>query len=83
MEGLLEGPTYTRPPRWRDLDVPDVLLSGDHGAIARWRRDQALRRTAERRPDLLAGAPADALDARDRAVLADAGFVIEQRPVAE
>ena len=51
--GLLEGPAYTRPASWRGLDVPEVLLSGDHGAIASWRRDEALRRTAERRPELL------------------------------
>lgn len=55
MAGLLEGPVYTRPPVWRGLEVPAVLQSGDHGRIARWRRDQALRRTAARRPDLLAG----------------------------
>ncbi len=52
-ERLLEYPVYTKPARWRDRDVPDVLLSGDHGRIAAWRRDQALRRTAQRRPDLL------------------------------
>ncbi|HEX2285476.1 MAG TPA: tRNA (guanosine(37)-N1)-methyltransferase TrmD [Mycobacterium sp.] len=52
-EGLLEGPSYTRPPNWRGLDVPDVLLSGDHAKIAAWRREQALQRTRERRPDLL------------------------------
>ena len=52
-DGLLEGPTYTRPPSWRGLDVPDVLLSGDHARIAGWRRQQALARTRERRPDLL------------------------------
>jgi tRNA (guanine37-N1)-methyltransferase len=52
-DGLLEYPVYTKPARWRGHDVPPVLLSGDHGAIARWRRDQALRRTADRRPDLL------------------------------
>ncbi len=51
--GLLEGPSYTRPPRWRDLEVPAVLLSGDHAKVAAWRREQALARTAERRPDLL------------------------------
>jgi tRNA (guanine37-N1)-methyltransferase len=51
--GLLEYPQYTRPPRFRDLVVPDVLLSGDHAAIARWRRAAALERTAQRRPDLL------------------------------
>jgi tRNA (guanine37-N1)-methyltransferase len=52
--GLLEYPVYTKPPHWRGLDVPEVLLSGDHGRVARWRREQSLRRTAERRPDLLA-----------------------------
>jgi tRNA (guanine37-N1)-methyltransferase len=52
--GLLEFPQYTRPPAYRGLAVPAVLLSGDHQAIARWRRKEALRRTRERRPDLLA-----------------------------
>ena len=51
--GLLEGPSYTRPPSWRGLDVPPVLLSGDHAKLAAWRREQALQRTRERRPDLL------------------------------
>jgi tRNA (guanine37-N1)-methyltransferase len=64
--GLLEGPSYTRPATWQGRDVPPVLLSGDHGAIARWRRDQALQRTAARRPDLLDGVE---LDARDRRAL--------------
>jgi tRNA (guanine37-N1)-methyltransferase len=53
-DGLLEGPSYTRPPSWRGLDVPDVLLSGDHAKVAAWRRQQGLDRTRERRPDLLA-----------------------------
>lgn len=52
-EGLLEYPHYTRPPVFRDHAVPDVLLSGHHAEITRWRREQALRRTWERRPDLL------------------------------
>ena len=52
-EGLLEGPQYTRPPEFRGLRVPEVLLSGDHEKIARWREDQAVARTRERRPDLL------------------------------
>lgn len=52
-DGLLEGPSYTRPPSWRDLDVPAVLLSGDHAKVAAWRREQSLARTRERRPDLL------------------------------
>ncbi|HJA04629.1 MAG TPA: tRNA (guanosine(37)-N1)-methyltransferase TrmD [Candidatus Microbacterium stercoravium] len=51
--GMLEYPIYTKPASWRGLDVPDVLLSGHHGKIAAWRRDQALERTRERRPDLL------------------------------
>ena len=76
MAGLLEGPVFTRPRVWRGRVVPDVLLSGDHGAIARWRRDQALRRTAAYRPDLVAGIAAGALDGRDRQVLAEAGFPV-------
>ena len=52
MERLVEGPVYTRPATWRGLEVPPVLLSGDHAAIARWRHEQAVRRTAEHRPDL-------------------------------
>jgi tRNA (guanine37-N1)-methyltransferase len=55
-EGLLEYPHYTRPADFRGMGVPEVLLSGDHGEIARWRRQQSLLRTARRRPDLLAGA---------------------------
>jgi tRNA (guanine37-N1)-methyltransferase len=51
--GLLEYPHYTRPAEYRGWRVPDILLSGHHGEIARWRRDQALRRTRDRRPDLL------------------------------
>ncbi len=55
--GLLEHPHYTRPPVFRGWPVPEVLLSGDHGKVARWRREQALLRTLQRRPDLLASAP--------------------------
>lgn len=51
--GVLDCPHYTRPPQYRGLAVPEVLLSGDHAAIARWRREQALARTRARRPDLL------------------------------
>ncbi len=69
MENLLEGPVYTKPPVWRGHEVPQILLSGHHAAIARWRRDQALRRTAERRPDLLARLDPGKLDRRDREVL--------------
>lgn len=53
--GLLDAPAYTRPPRFRGVDVPEVLLSGDHGRIAEWRREQSRRRTAARRPDLGSG----------------------------
>lgn len=56
-DGLLEGPSYTRPVSWRGHHVPPVLLSGDHAAIARWRREQALERTRQRRPDLLPDDP--------------------------
>ncbi len=52
-EGLLEYPVYTKPASWRGRDVPEVLLSGHHGQIAAWRREQSLERTAQRRPDLL------------------------------
>jgi tRNA (guanine37-N1)-methyltransferase len=51
--GLLEGPSYTRPSSWRGLDVPEILLSGDHAKIEAWRREQAQARTRERRPDLM------------------------------
>ena len=52
-QGLLEYPLYTKPPSWRGFDVPEILVSGDHTTIAEWRREQALARTRERRPDLL------------------------------
>jgi tRNA (guanine37-N1)-methyltransferase len=55
--GLLEYPHYTRPPQFRDWNVPDILLSGDHAKIAKWRREQSLLRTLKRRPDLLKTAP--------------------------
>jgi tRNA (guanine37-N1)-methyltransferase len=65
-DGLLEEPQYTRPAVFRGWEVPDILRSGDHGRIARWRRAQALHRTLSARPDLL-----DELDESDRALLAD------------
>lgn len=52
-EQLLEYPNYTKPPVWRDRAVPEVLLSGNHALIAKWRRERAMERTRERRPDLL------------------------------
>jgi tRNA (guanine37-N1)-methyltransferase len=65
-EGLLEHPQYTRPEQFRDLGVPPVLLGGNHGEVDRWRRREALRRTLERRPDLLESAP---LTDADRSIL--------------
>jgi len=53
--GVLEGPSYTRPPSWRGLDVPEVLLSGDHARVEAWRRQTSEQRTRERRPDLWHG----------------------------
>jgi tRNA (guanine37-N1)-methyltransferase len=82
MCGVLEGPAYTRPRTWRGLEVPDVLLSGDHAAISRWRRDQALDRTAKNRPDLAAKLASSALSPRDRQVLSDAGFAVSGNDVA-
>jgi tRNA (guanine37-N1)-methyltransferase len=84
MSGLLEGPVYTRPRTWREREVPDVVLSGNHRAIARWQRDEALRRTAVNRPDLirrLAAAPGG-LGKQDRQVLADAGFPVDSENMA-
>ncbi|SCF32353.1 tRNA (Guanine37-N(1)-) methyltransferase [Micromonospora viridifaciens] len=72
--GLLEAPMYTKPATWRGHEVPEVLRSGDHGRIARWRRDEALLRTAARRPDMLAALPPESLDKRDRAALDRGGF---------
>jgi len=84
MSGLLEGPVYTRPRSWRGLEVPDVLLSGHHQAIARWQRDEALRRTAANRPDLIRrlAATGDGLDKRDRQVIAEAGFPVDGETMA-
>jgi tRNA (guanine37-N1)-methyltransferase len=97
MAGLIEGPAYTRPRVWRGREVPPVLLSGDHAAIARWRRDGALRRTAANRPDLAArltarhrdavqGAADEAaggLSSRDRQVLSEAGFPLSGQDMAD
>ncbi|MGH7730677.1 MAG: tRNA (guanosine(37)-N1)-methyltransferase TrmD [Candidatus Eiseniibacteriota bacterium] len=62
--GILDAPYYTRPAEYRGWGVPEVLLTGNHAGIARWRREQALRRTFERRPDLLEGAELSAEDRR-------------------
>lgn len=82
MAGLIEGPVYTRPRVWRGHEVPPVLLSGNHAAIARWRRDAALRVTAARRPDLAARHARAGLDARDRELLFGAGFPVGGEDVA-
>ncbi|MBE1876229.1 tRNA (guanosine(37)-N1)-methyltransferase TrmD [Myceligenerans pegani] len=74
--GLLEYPVYTKPPRWYGIDVPEVLLSGHHARIDRWRRDEALRRTAGRRPEMIAALDGAALDRHDTALLAELGWTV-------
>ncbi len=69
--GLLEGPHYTRPPEFRGWTIPEVLTSGHHARVAQWRRQQALKRTLERRPDLLASAP---LSEQDKRWLREMGY---------
>ncbi len=91
MAGLLEGPVYTKPPQWRGHGIPEVLVSGHHGRIARWRRDQALARTSANRPDLIESCDPAALDKHDLATLAALGWEPEptgrfgrtQKPVEE
>jgi tRNA (guanine37-N1)-methyltransferase len=85
-EGLLEGPVHTKPPHWRGLDVPEVLLGGHHAKIAEWRREQALARTRQYRPDLLPAGPeglvitvAQARDAGELLTLQRAAFLTEAR----
>lgn len=75
-DDLLEYPVYTRPAEWEGLEAPEVLLSGHHARIERWRRDASLRRTARRRPELLRRLDPARLDARDREVLAEEGVVL-------
>ncbi len=75
--GLLEYPVYTRPASWEGRDVPPVLLSGHHAQVERWRRDERLRRTASRRPDLLAALDPAAFDRADLAVLAEQGWIAD------
>jgi tRNA (guanine37-N1)-methyltransferase len=76
VNGLLEYPVYTKPPRWRGHDIPEILLSGHHGRIARWRRAQAFRRTAQQRPDLIEHLDPATLDRADRALLAELGWQV-------
>jgi tRNA (guanine37-N1)-methyltransferase len=73
-DGLLEYPVYTKPSVWRDREVPPVLLSGNHGKIAQWRRHEQFRRTAQRRPDLLETFDAGKLPRADRTALSDLGY---------
>ncbi|MFD8495739.1 tRNA (guanosine(37)-N1)-methyltransferase TrmD [Amycolatopsis sp. NPDC059657] len=68
-DGLLEGPSYTRPEVWRELAVPDVLRSGNHALVNRWRRDRSLERTVERRPELIGQLPEGSLDKHDLQLL--------------
>lgn len=72
---ILEYPAYTRPPVWESLEVPEVLLGGNHAAIASWRRERALERTALRRPDLIKTIDPRSLSTRDREILARLGWV--------
>ncbi|MFD3653108.1 tRNA (guanosine(37)-N1)-methyltransferase TrmD [Streptomyces sp. NPDC058620] len=74
MANLLEGPVYTKPPEWRGRGIPEVLLSGHHGRIARWRRDEAFRRTALNRPDLIERCEASGFDKKDREMLSILGW---------
>lgn len=78
--GLLEHPSYTRPLVYQGLSVPAVLLSGHHGQIERWRRSESLRRTARRRPDLIALLTAAGLDPADMQVLGEEGFAADPQP---
>ena len=73
--GVLEYPQYTRPPAYREEGIPEILTSGDHAKVARWRREQALLRTWQRRPDLLNSAP---LSDQDRAFLAQLSTMAEE-----
>lgn len=75
LDGLLEGPQYTRPPEFRGEAVPEILLSGHHGNIAKWRRQQSLLRTLQRRPDLLSNL---ALTDDDRIFLGKYGWQAEE-----
>jgi tRNA (guanine37-N1)-methyltransferase len=72
LDGLLEGPQYTRPPVFRDKPIPDVLVSGHHANVERWRREQALLRTLQRRPDLLDSVD---LSKQDRQILRHHGWI--------
>ncbi|MFG2073510.1 tRNA (guanine37-N1)-methyltransferase [Nonomuraea maritima] len=82
MQNLVEGPVYTKPPVWRGHEVPPVLLSGHHGNVARWRRDQAIRRTVRNRPELARELDPGTLDKHDRKLLDELAFRVGQEDVA-
>lgn len=75
-DGLLEYPVYTKPSSWRGRDVPEVLLSGNHGKIAKFRKELQLRRTADRRPDLLENLDVSKYSKTDKNVLWDLGYAV-------
>ncbi len=81
--GILDHPHYTRPPEYRGMEVPGTLLSGDHGAIAQWRRREALKMTLERRPDLLRSAPLSDEDREYLKELAEYDWPGAQSPEAD
>ncbi|WP_407917075.1 tRNA (guanosine(37)-N1)-methyltransferase TrmD [Kitasatospora sp. NE20-6] len=78
MADLLEGPVYTKPAEWRGRVVPDILLSGHHGKIARWRREQAFARTLANRPDLVTRWKAASFDKKEREALNLLGLVWDE-----
>ncbi|MGA7203654.1 MAG: tRNA (guanosine(37)-N1)-methyltransferase TrmD [Specibacter sp.] len=75
-DGLLEYPVYTKPSSWRERDVPEVLLSGNHGKIAKFRKEHQLRRTVERRPDLIDALDVSNFSKTDRNVLWELGYAV-------
>jgi len=78
-QGLLDHPLYTRPSEYREMEVPEVLLSGNHGEIDVWRRKEALKRTSERRPDLLENTPLSDEDREYLSTIADGSIVKEKQ----
>ena len=75
--GTLEAPAFTKPAVWQGLEVPEVLRSGHHGEVARWRREASLRRTAQVRPDLIAALNPGSLDDDEVTLLAELGWAVE------
>ncbi|WP_427018339.1 tRNA (guanosine(37)-N1)-methyltransferase TrmD [Pseudarthrobacter sp. P1] len=82
-DGLLEYPVYTKPSSWRERDIPEVLLSGNHAKIAKFRRDEQLRRTAARRPDLIAALDGATLSKAERNTLWELGYAVVDGKVAK